>query len=119
MDSKKTLNEISRPVPANLFALLRPYMGFIILLVVFTVASSGLGLVVPKIISHAIDGFVRNGNLSQTAVIEFLSIAIGVFILTYVQGIVQTYASERVARDLRKKLTAKISVQDYAYVEQV
>ena len=42
-----------------------------------------------------------------------------VFALTYLQSIVQTYASERVARDLRTRVAAKISVQSYAYVEQV
>ena len=31
----------------------------------------------------------------------------------------QTYASERVARDLRTRLVAKISAQDHAYIQQV
>ena len=42
-----------------------------------------------------------------------------IFIFTYLQSIVQTYASERVARDLRTDLTAKISLQDYAYIQRV
>jgi ATP-binding cassette subfamily B protein len=35
------------------------------------------------------------------------------------QNIVQVYASEKVARDLRNDLAAKISEQSYAYVEEV
>ncbi len=37
---------------------------------------------------------------------------------TYLQSIIQTYASERVARDLRTKLSDKISKQSYAFIEQ-
>jgi ATP-binding cassette subfamily B protein len=35
------------------------------------------------------------------------------------QSIVQTYASERVARDLRTRVAAKISGQSYAFVERI
>ncbi len=39
--------------------------------------------------------------------------------LTYGQNIVQTYASERVARDLRARIIAKISEQEFSYIESV
>ena len=45
--------------------------------------------------------------------------ALGIFVFTYLQSVVQTYASERVARDLRTRLVAKISTQDHAYIQQV
>lgn len=41
-----------------------------------------------------------------------------IFAFTYGQSIAQTYASERVARDLRAEIIAKISKQDYAYIER-
>ena len=41
-----------------------------------------------------------------------------IFAFTYGQSIAQTYASERVARDLRSAVIAKISEQDYAYIER-
>ena len=41
-----------------------------------------------------------------------------IFIFSYLQTIIQTYASERVARDLRQKLSDKISRQSYAFIEQ-
>jgi ATP-binding cassette subfamily B protein len=40
-----------------------------------------------------------------------------IFVFTYLQSIVQTYASEKVARDMRTQLSAKISRQSYAYIE--
>ncbi|MES2213446.1 MAG: ABC transporter ATP-binding protein [Patescibacteria group bacterium] len=107
------------PVAGSLWGLLRPYAGFITLLVLFTISANALMLVIPKIISRAIDTFVRSGLLSHTVVLDFILIAVVVFVFTYLQGVVQTYAAERVARDLRTRLTAKISVQDYAYVERV
>ena len=41
------------------------------------------------------------------------------FLLTYLQSLLQTYASERVARDLRRRLAAKLATQTYSFVEQI
>jgi len=51
-------------------------------------------------------------------IIQFLVAALIIFIFTFLQGILQTYASERVARDLRTKLAEKISRQSYAFIQQ-
>jgi len=50
--------------------------------------------------------------------IEFFLVSAGIFTFAYLQSIVQTYAAESIARDLRTKLVAKISVQDHAYIQQ-
>ena len=47
-------------------------------------------------------------------VLQFFVVAFLVFALNYLQNIAQTYASERVARDLRTRLVAKIATQAYA-----
>ena len=109
-------DKINRP---GLLGLLKPYKFLLILLIVFTVVGNGFNLIVPKIIGGAIDTY-KNGNfvLSQL-VIEFFIIAILIFIFTYLQSIVQVYVSERVARDLRNDLVAKISVQEYSYIERI
>ena len=49
---------------------------------------------------------------------EFAAAAIFIFLFTYLQNIVQTYVSELVARDMRGKLVAKISLQSQAYIQQ-
>jgi ATP-binding cassette subfamily B protein len=49
---------------------------------------------------------------------KFSLVMLLVFIFSYLQTIIQTYASERVARDLRSKLSDKISRQSYAFIEQ-
>ena len=84
-----------------------------------TIAGNGLNLVVPKLISHAIDAYTQRTFVLSTVVLQFFVMAVLVFVLTYVQSIVQTYASERVARDLRTRLAAKIAIQSYSSIEKL
>ncbi len=108
-----------RPSSAGLLTLLKPYRWLIAILVVFTISGNGLNLAVPRIIAHAIDAYTQQTFVLSTTVVQFFVVAFLVFTLTYLQSVVQTYASERVARDLRTRVADKISVQSYAYVEQV
>ena len=55
----------------------------------------------------------------RTVVIKFLVATVLILVFTYLQSIVQTYTSERVARDLRTQLAATISQQDLAYIQRV
>lgn len=102
----------------SLLSLLKNYRYSIILLVVLTILSNLLNLVIPRIMSNAIDSFTKGNLILSSIITEFIVVALGIFIFTYLQGVVQTYASERVARDLRTKLIAKISLQDYAYIQR-
>ena len=112
-------DQIQKPIEAGLFSILGAYRGLIATLVVFTVLGNALNLLMPKIIARAIDNF-SGGNFNLTSVsIEFTMVSIGVFVFSYLQNIVQTYASEMVARDLRDKFIAKLSLKEYAYIEEV
>ena len=102
---------------SNLFSLLKPYSGIVFLLVILTIVPSALNLAVPKIIANAIDTFTGGNFVLKSLIIEFSLVALFIFIFTYLQNVVQVYAAERVARDLRNKLAAKISMQDYAFIE--
>jgi ATP-binding cassette subfamily B protein len=105
--------------PGKLLSLLVPYWPRIGLLIALTIASNALNLVGPQLIAHAIDGFAHPGFSFSTLIIEFSALAVGIFCLTYVQSIMQTLASERVARDLRQRLIARIAQQDFAYIQTV
>ena len=107
-----------KPAP-SLYSLMRRYAGLIVLLIALTVIASGLSIIVPRIIATAIDTFSSQHFLMSQFVWEFLVVAILIFIFTYLQNVVQVYASERVARDLRNQITAKISVQPYSYIETI
>jgi ATP-binding cassette subfamily B protein len=89
------------------------------MLVVLTIGGNSLNLLVPKIISRSIDSYTQQTFVLSAAVSQFFIVAALVFVLTYLQSIVQTYASERVARDLRTRVAARISVQSYEFVERL
>ena len=111
-------NPPATPAEPKLTALLKPYAPLILTIVVLTIAANSLNLIVPKMIARAIDTFATSQLVLGTLVVEFLAVAIGIFFFTYLQNIAQTYASERVARDLRTKLVAKLATQDLAYIQR-
>ncbi|HBC79217.1 MAG TPA: ABC transporter ATP-binding protein, partial [Bacteroidales bacterium] len=79
-------------------------------------AGSAINLLIPKIIAHAIDGLTNNSFRAGKVISEFLIAAAGIFVFTFVQGVVQTLTSERVARDLRNKVAEKLSHQTFTYI---
>ncbi len=106
-----------KPSKPNIFKLLKPYSGMISALLLFALLSNGLNLVIPKLIQVGIDDYTK-GVWNMRKIVTWFSIAaILIFIFTYIQSIIQVFASEKVARDLRGKLSAKISQQDYAYIQ--
>jgi len=58
--SPKRAGSQGRPAGAGLFALLKPYRRLVAILVVLTIAGNGLTLVVPKLISRAIDAYTHS-----------------------------------------------------------
>ena len=99
--------------------LLKPYRRLVILLVFLTVVGNGLNLIIPKLVGRGVDSLTRGGSLPQDLVWQFLTAGVIVFLFSYGQSIAQTVAAEKVARELRGKLAAKISEQSYAYVEGI
>src|SRR5258707_10263162 len=90
--------------------LLKPYRGMIFLLIFFALVSNGINLILPRIIASGIDAYPSHYVLLPL-LIKFISAAFIIFIFTFFQSIIQTNTSERVARDLRSRLAAKISTQ--------
>src|SRR6478736_4653287 len=82
-------------------------------------AANALNLIVPKLIARAVDTFAASGVVDRRLVVEFAVIALGMFVFTYLQSIAQTFAAERVARDLRTRVATKLGTQSLAYIEQV
>lgn len=101
-----------------MFPLLTPYRGTVATIVGLTIAANALNLVVPQLISRAIDTFSASRAIPGGLVVEFIAVALGIFVLSYGQNIAQTLASERVARDLRTRIVAKLATQDVAYIQR-
>ena len=116
MKKSKDPSHNTKPSKPSVFSLLKPYRGMISLLVLFALLSNGVNLLVPKIISKGIDSFSAGTFSLKTVVTEFLIAAFVIFLFTYLQSVVQTFSSEKVALDLRKRLSDKISRQSYSYI---
>lgn len=113
MNNKKTPAEKKN----TLMSLLPKYKGWIIGLLVLSIFGKGLSLMLPRMVANGIDAYT-SGNFNLVAIaLPFLAICATMLISDYVLGIIQAFASERVASDLREQLAAKISRQSYAFVQ--
>jgi ATP-binding cassette subfamily B protein len=108
-----------RPSKPSLLALLKPYRGWVAILVALTIVANALNLLGPQLIAVAIDSYDAGHFNPALIVTEFALLAGTVFAFTYLQSVVQTYASERVARDLRRQVIGKIALHDYAFIQDV
>ncbi|MEO8269984.1 MAG: ABC transporter ATP-binding protein [Aureliella sp.] len=100
-----------------MFRLLHPYRSLLVGLTVLAVLSNALTLFIPKLVAHGIDSYIQGNFDLGRIVILFGGVSLGIFTFAIQQSIVQTLASEKVARDLRLKLIDKISRQGYRFIE--
>jgi len=116
--SKDLSQGSTRAKAPNVFTLLRPYRSYLVFLIVLTVIANGSNLYLQKVIANGIDRFVGRSFDLEALVFELSIIASSIFIFTYIQSLLQTIISERVARDMRMKLAAKISELEYADIQR-
>lgn len=103
---------------ASIFSLLKPYKKLIALLIFLALLSNGINLLLPTIIAGGIDAYTDGVFELKPILLQFSMAIVAVFVFTYLQSIVQTFASERVAKDLRAKLSDQISRQSHSFIEK-
>jgi ATP-binding cassette subfamily B protein len=96
--------------------LLTPYRRLIALLAFLGFASNGATLVFPELIGQGMDTFTEQNTISQVLIQQFGVTIIVVAVLSTLQSLVQVYTSEKVARDLRERISHKLSRQSYEFV---
>jgi len=117
-------NQKPKEKKPGIFSLLKPYRLLVIMLILFAVFSNSVNLWLPKIIGHGIDDYIRSTfthlpfDINPTMV-KFSAAIAFIFVFSYLQSIIQTYASEKVARDLRTRLSDKISRQGNAFIAEI
>lgn len=116
MDRVKSKSSIGKKQNTGLFSILKQYKGVVSIMIIMALAGSGTNMLIPKIIAHAIDAFSANDFKPWPVVTEFLIATVAIFIFTFLQSLAQTYTSEKVAKDLRTRLTNKISQQSYTFI---
>jgi ATP-binding cassette subfamily B protein len=116
MSNPEKPSEGKKAAGPGIFSLLKPYTAIVILLIIMALLGSGINILIPKIIAHGIDDYSSGQFVFRTVIIQFTLAAAGIFIFTFLQNIIQTYTSEKVAKDLRSRLSDKISQQSYNYI---
>lgn len=115
--SRSKAADPKRPAGPNIFAVLKPYKLMVFWLVLVAVVINVLTLIVPKFISHAIDTFIQGQFTTWQFSIWFCILIVSIFLLTYLQSVLQTIASEKVGKNIRQSLADKISHQSYASIQ--
>ena len=114
MNNKKTAN-----TNKNLLSLAKPYIWFIVGILIISLVANGLGLIIPKITAAMLDTF-RSPDFKLINYLGiFLLITILILVFAAAQSILQTYLSEKIAKDLRTQLITKISKQPFSFIVQI
>lgn len=104
------------PQSPSVFEVLKPYRLLIFLLVSLALLSNGVNLIIPQLISSAIDSVADTQFSITTVVVQFMGASLAIFVFQLLQGFMQTYVSEKVARNLRTELSERISRQRYRFI---
>src|SRR3990167_9800012 len=102
----------------SIFELAKSHKLVIFFLILLAFLINGLTLFIPKVISHSIDTFVRGDFVYSNTIIEFTLLAVAILVISFIQNILQVYASEKVASNLRTKLADKISRSSYLFIQK-
>lgn len=108
-----------KPKGPSVFSILGPYKKMIVLLIVLALLTNAINLLIPTLIAKSIDGYTLGTLVVSRMVWQFGLATVFIFIFLYLQSVVQTFASERVAKDTRTKLSAKVSRLRYSDIENI
>jgi len=116
MNPKRSRSKQKPDKNTGLISVVRPYRGHVILLIIMALGGSSINLLIPKIISRSIDAFASHRFDIVTVITEFMAAAVGIFVFTFLQGVIQALTGEKVAKEFRKRMADKISRQSYSFV---
>ncbi len=102
----------------SITSVLKRYKGVMALLVFITILGNVLNLVFPKLIAGAVDDYVAGGIDWTKISIQFIGLSLVILVLTFLQGVIQSYISEKSAKDIRSDIMEKISNQTYMYTQE-
>jgi ATP-binding cassette subfamily B protein len=86
------------------------------LLIIMALGGSSINLLIPRIIARSIDAFASHRFDVVTVIIEFMLAAAGIFVFTFLQGVIQALTGEKVAKEFRRRMADKISRQSFSFV---
>ena len=101
-----------------MLSLLKKYRVFVIAMLIITLAQQAANLWIPRIIAQGIDDYASGSFLAMQTAVTYAGFAIVVLVLGIAVMVLEALVAERVARDLRARLTEKISRQNFLFVQR-
>ncbi|MBI4836032.1 MAG: ABC transporter ATP-binding protein [Candidatus Abawacabacteria bacterium] len=109
-----------QPENSSIASAFRPFFKLIVVLLLFTIAANGLGLIVPTLTGQYIDQYQQTGQYNSSSVLATLiGIALIIGLITLAQLALANYISEKAAFDLRARISKKLATQSFHYVSTV
>ena len=71
MEKPVSVNSKEKIATPNIFSLLKPYSGIVIVLIIMALLGSGVNMLIPKIIARAIDAFSPVSLMSDLSLFSF------------------------------------------------
>jgi ATP-binding cassette, subfamily B, bacterial len=113
------ISKISKPKEENIISFLSPYKKWIFGLFIISFISSLGNLLEPRLTGQALDLYKQNNLASgEIILIQIVSIAVVIFVITIIQGFTVSRLSEKVASDIRIKMTRKLAKQSNQFIGQ-
>lgn len=103
--------------PHSIFSLLRDYKILIVGSLIFSIGANALNLTLPQLIRRGIDAFTAGTLNLSLLTYQFAGLSIIILLLMYGEALMQSYVAERVARDLRRRLSSKIGDEPNSFIE--
>ena len=102
---------------SGLWGLLVPYRKRVALLALFSIVGNGANLVLPRLVGMGINRYQADHRVPLELTDDYAGICLLIWLFSAVQTLIQVTTAERVARDLRSRLAAKISQQSFRFVQ--
>lgn len=102
---------------ASLFSLLKEYKALVGVSLFFSIGVNVLNLTLPQLIRKGIDAFTNSTLVLNTLIFQFAIVSVVILVLMYIEAVLQSYVAERVARDLRRRLSSKIADEPFSFIE--
>ncbi len=103
----------------SLLSFLKNYKLLVITVVILSLIVNGLGLILPKINSRAIDSLRAQTYNRDEFLLLYFGFATLILVLGLIQNVVSNITAEKIAKELRRLVVEKISRQSFTYINNV
>jgi ATP-binding cassette subfamily B protein len=108
-----------KPKKENLLSFLKNYRPLVFTVVALSLIVNGLGLILPKVNSRAIDSLRSQTYNRDEFLFLYIGLATAILVLSLAQNVISNITAEKIAKELRKQVVEKISRQSFKYINEV